>query len=128
MSEDNEQDLSMPTAVRQLRRRNLFFGGLILLCGMVMGSVVTAVVFNRGPHFGMPNPGHLPGLIAQDMQRKYGLTDEQREKLQAVFEEHGKKLESLWSETQPRVEAVHEAMQKSVEGGVDAGAGQEVAQ
>jgi Spy/CpxP family protein refolding chaperone len=88
---------------------------VILLCGVAIGGVITAVVLEPRPVHGMRRPERLPERIVQEMQDKYNLTDEQERQLLAIFEEHGKKLSDIRAEVQPRVEAEHEALRGAVE-------------
>jgi hypothetical protein len=110
-----EHEAVLPPGVRRGWLRNLALGLVLLLCGAAIGSVVTAVVVERGPFHGMKRPEHLSELIAHRIKTKYGLNDEQEQKLRGIFEEHGKKLADIRADVQPRVEAEHEALQKAVE-------------
>ena len=114
---DNELD-ETPQAVPRRRAwlPNLVLGLVILLCGVAMGSIVTAVVLRRPPMHGMRRPEQLPDKIASEMRVKYGLNDEQEQRLRVVFTEHGEKLSDIRAEVQPRVEAEHEALRRAIEG------------
>lgn len=111
----NNPENTAPVA-RRAWVRTLVFGVVILLCGVVIGGVATAVALRHFPVHGMMRPLHpLPERIASDMQHKYNLTDEQKERLRVIFDEHTKKLSVIRAEVQPRVEAEHEALRRGVE-------------
>ena len=115
MTENGPDELSKMPAKRRPWRRSLALGFVILLCGAVIGSVVTALVIEEKPAHGR-RPEWSPEQIAEKMQRKYNLTDDQAKQVLAVFQEHGKKLSEIRAEVQPRVEAEHEALRATVEG------------
>jgi Spy/CpxP family protein refolding chaperone len=115
MVENGPRETPPAPAGRRAWRRSLVLGTVILLCGMAIGSVITAVVVEPRPVHGMRRSDRLPERIVQEMQEKYNLTDEQKRQLLAIFEEHGKKLSDIRAEVQPRVDAEHEALRRGVE-------------
>jgi Spy/CpxP family protein refolding chaperone len=115
MTENGLKELPVTPARRRPWVRSLVLGVVILLCGGAIGSVVTAVVLEQQPMHGMRRPDRLPQRIAEEMQRKYNLTDDQEQKILAIFEEHTNKLSAIRREVQPRVDAEHEAVRRSVE-------------
>jgi len=112
--EIDEQEVQV-AAPRRAWVRSLLFSMMILVCGAVIGGVATALFMQQNePRFGR-RPENMAQYIADDMERKYSLTPEQKEKILAVFEEHSKKLGEIRAEVAPRVEAEFEAVRKSVE-------------
>jgi Spy/CpxP family protein refolding chaperone len=97
------------------RLKSAVLGLVLLVCGVAIGSVTTAVMFNRGPWRELGKFGHAPDEIANRMKEKYNLSDEQAKQLMTIFEEHGDKLAQIRAEVQPRVDAEHEALQSAVE-------------
>jgi hypothetical protein len=115
MVENGLKETPITPARRRTWVRSLLLGMVILLCGAVIGSVITAVALEQRPIHGIRRPDRLPERIAEDMRWKYKLTDEQERQIQAIFEEHGKKLSDIRAEVQPRVDAEHEALRRGVE-------------
>jgi Spy/CpxP family protein refolding chaperone len=117
MNEHETQDAPMPPVLQRVWLRNLFLGLAILLCGMVIGSVMTAVMLLQEAPVRPEGwrPERMPERIAGEMREKYGLTEEQEAQLQTVFESHWKILSEIRAEVEPRVEAEHEALRKGVE-------------
>jgi Spy/CpxP family protein refolding chaperone len=114
MTENGPDELSKIPAKRRPWRHSLVLGFVILLCGAAIGSVVTALVIEERPARGRRTE-RLPEQIAEKMQRKYNLTDDQTKQILTVFQEHWKKLTEIRAEVQPRVEAEHEALRATVE-------------
>jgi hypothetical protein len=112
---ENDVETAAAPVARRGRLRSLLLGVVLLACGAAIGSVTATVVIERQPPHGVRRGEHLPELIAQKMKDKYGLTDDQKLRLQAIFEEHGKRLSDIRAEVQPRVEAEHDALRKGVE-------------
>ncbi|MFA6242842.1 MAG: hypothetical protein WC655_18025 [Candidatus Hydrogenedentales bacterium] len=113
---DSSSELELTVAApRRAWVRSLLFSMMILVCGAVIGSVSTALYMqDREPRFGH-RPENMAQYIADEMEHKYGLTPEQKQKVLGVFEEHSKKLAEIRAEVGPRVEAEFEAVRKSVE-------------
>ena len=112
---DNEiQEITVEPAVRRPWMRSLLLGLVILICGIVIGVVSTAIFLHPSSDHGRRGD-HLPQSIAERMQTKYGLTDDQRQRLQTIFDEHIKKLSAIRTEIQPRMDAEQEALRQSVE-------------
>ena len=105
----NEFELAV-TAPRRAWVRSLLFSMMILVCGAAIGSLATALLMQRDePRFGH-RPENMAQYIADDMEHKYSLTPEQKQKVLGVFEEHSKKLAEIRAEVGPRVEAEFEAV------------------
>ena len=115
MVENGLEQTPVTPATRRPWVRSLILGVVILLCGVAIGSVVTAVVLKERPMHGTRRAGRLPERIAKQMQEKYGLTDAQEQQVLAIFQEHAKKLADIRAEVQPRVDVEHEALRRSVE-------------
>ncbi len=110
----NEFELAV-TAPRRACVRSLLFSMMILVCGAAIGSLATALLMQRDePRFGH-RPENMAQYIADEMERKYSLTPEQKQTILGVFEEHSKKLAEIRAEVGPRVEAEFDAVRKSVE-------------
>lgn len=101
---------------RRLWVRSLVLGIVILVCGGVIGSVVTAVAIGHRQPPRTWRWDRLPEDIAKEMRGKYDLNQEQEQRLVTVFQEHREKLSGIRAEVQPRVEAEHEALRSAVEG------------
>ena len=105
--------------------RTFLLGAAILLCGIIIGITSTFFFHQYPPGRGMRpfdgrggramSPADIAGNIASEMQKKYGLTDDQKSRLCTVFQEHGKRLDAIRTEVQPRVEAEYGDLRKSVE-------------
>jgi len=115
MSENNIEEAPKIEVARRPWRRSLLLGFVILLCGGAIGSVITGVTIERRPERGSRRPERVPEKIAERMQEKYGLTDDQTQKILVVMQEHGKKLSDIRAEVQPRIDAEHEALRIAVE-------------
>lgn len=115
MSERSLVETDAVSVLRRPWRRNLALGLIILVCGAVIGSMITAVTLRRGPMHEMRRMEDLPQKIASEMRREFGLSAEQEQQLKGIFEEHGKKLSDIRREVQPRVESEHESLRKAVE-------------
>lgn len=114
MTENRIDEIAMEQAARRPWLHSLVLGIVILLCGVVIGSVTTAVYFHMQDDRGH-RKDRLPQNVAERMQNKYGLTDDQRQRLQTVFDEHIKKLSAIRTEVQPRMDAAQEALRQGVE-------------
>jgi len=95
--------------------RSALLGIVILLCGAVIGGVVTAVMLKAPPEHGFGPPERLPQEIAGRMREKYRLSEEQTERIRAIFEEHAKRFAAIRAEVLPRIEAAHESLRSAVE-------------
>ena len=115
---NTETSNETPTPPRQCRTRwrMAISCVVILVCGALIGSVVTSVYYHHGHMPMMHSPERLPEHIARNMQKKYKLVDKQEQQLETIFKEHTKKIMEIRSEIAPRMEAEHEALQRSVEG------------
>lgn len=116
MTESNSEHEFIEAAPSRAWVRSLLFSMMILVCGAVIGSVGTAFYMKDRD---VPRPSHRPENMAQhiadDMERKYGLTSEQKQKVLSVMEEHSKKLAEIRAEVAPRIEAEFDEVRKSVE-------------
>jgi len=115
MSDNGADESQKITAIRRPWGRSLVLGFIILVCGAVMGSVITALVIEERPGRWTRHSERLPERIAEEMRAKYNLTDDQTNQILAVFQDHAKKLSEIRAEVQPRVEAEHEALRATVE-------------
>jgi len=115
MSENEVEQTPVTPVNRRPWVRSLLLGIVILVCGGVIGSVVTAVVVERRPMYRSWKSGRLPENVAAHMKKKYGLSDDQERRLVTIFKEHGEKLSEIRAEVQPRVDAEHEALRGAVE-------------
>lgn len=113
--EQSSNEMPPLPAVRPPWVRSLLLGMAILICGAVIGGVVSAAMFRTPKAYEFRPGDRLPEDIAQRMRGKYQLSEEQTEKLRAVFEEHGEKLAEIRAEVHPRIEAEHEALRRAVE-------------
>ncbi|MBX7258214.1 MAG: hypothetical protein K1Y02_17765 [Candidatus Hydrogenedentes bacterium] len=116
MTESTGENEFLGTAPSRAWVRSLLFSLMILVCGAVIGSVGTAFVMqDRDDRPPRHRPENMAQYIADDMEQKYGLNPEQKQKIFAVMEEHSKQLAAIRAEVAPRVEAEFEAVRKSVE-------------
>lgn len=116
MNEHETQEMLIHPALKKLWLRNFFVGLAILLCGMVIGGILTAVSLKQTPE--RPEGWRherIPERIAGEMREKYDLSETQETQLQAIFEAHWKTLSEIRAEVEPRVEAEHESLRKAVE-------------
>src|SRR5690606_11847700 len=104
-----------PPPYRPSWARNLATGFVILLCGIAIGGIGTAVFLNRDRDNGPRSSGRGPEHMVQRMQDEYGLSDDQVRQLQAVFKDHWEKLSAIRAEVQPRVDAEFGELQRTVE-------------
>ena len=114
MTDNETNEIAVEPATRRPWLRSLLLGIVILICGSVIGSVTTAILLQPSSEHGHRGD-RLPQNIAERMQKKYGLTDDQRQRLQVIFDEHIKKLSAIRTEIQPRMDAEQEALRQSVE-------------
>jgi Spy/CpxP family protein refolding chaperone len=115
MSNEGKEVYIRPTLMR-VWLRSFLLGIAILICGAVIGSVITAVMLGKSPD--RPEgwrPERTPARIAGEMREKYGLNEGQEAQLRTIFEDHWKTLSAIRAEVEPRVEAEHEALRKAVE-------------
>lgn len=116
MSEDSNVEAAVPVPCRGPWVRNLVFGIVILVCGAVIGSVTTAVAVEKWPSRGPHRRERIPESIAESMQRRYSLTDDQTCQVLEAFREHARRLSEVRAEVQPRLEAEHQALRQKMEG------------
>ena len=114
MTDNEREEIAVEPVARRPWIRSLLLCIVILICGMIIGGVTTAIFFHAAADHGHRGD-HLPQSIAERMQKKYNLSDDQRQRLQVIFDEHIKKLSAIRTEIQPRMDAEQEALRQSVE-------------
>ncbi len=95
--------------------RSALLGMAILICGAIIGGVVSAVMLKAPPEHGFGRPERLPQEIADRMREKYRLSEEQTARIRAIFEEHADRFAAIRAEVHPRIEAAHESLRSAVE-------------
>ena len=107
-----------PTPLRKPKRRWLhafLLGGLILGCGMVIGSGLTLTVLWNGLRQARQHPEQAPDRITKHLQRRLKLDEEQTEAVREIVTRRHRNLEEMRAEIQPRVEAELEEARKEIE-------------
>lgn len=95
-------------------------GILLLAIAFVIGGIAGVLVDrakrsrDHRPRFErvekrMGGPGEFPGFFG-----KLDLTDEQREKIRAIFEAHRPVIDSLMGETMPRIRALRDSAEAEI--------------
>lgn len=116
MTDSNDERELLTAAPSRAWVRSLVFSLMILVCGAVIGSVGTALFLQKHDR---PRTSHRPEnmaqFIADEMERKYELNPEQKQKVLSVMEEHSRKLAAIRAEVAPRVDSEFEEVRKSVE-------------
>lgn len=110
-----EQAHTLPLSRRHRRWIHSFiFGGVIFLCGMVVGgALMLHVVWNRVQH-NLQNHEVLAETIARRIERKLDLNDTQAERLRAILEERGQALSDIRRSVRPEVDRELELLRKQV--------------
>ncbi|UCF14478.1 MAG: hypothetical protein JSW59_13775 [Phycisphaerales bacterium] len=75
---------------------------VILICGIIIGSGAALLRFKENI---APGPMPPPGRIADDMQERYGLTEEQTEKVKDVVRQSSERMRKLFEDFRPKMEA-----------------------
>jgi hypothetical protein len=90
----------------------IFAAVVILACGIVIGSGVT--LQRLKPNIA-PGPMPPPGRIAVDMQERYGLTEEQTEKVKTALKNSSEKMRKLFEEFRPKMDAQFKEFSAAIE-------------
>ncbi|MFC1572720.1 Spy/CpxP family protein refolding chaperone [Candidatus Eisenbacteria bacterium] len=114
----SQQDLSSQTGLARPRHgwtRGLLLGGLILICGAVIGAAVTShLLWNRFVRSAW-SPDRLPMRMTEHLVEDLDLTDEQAEQVKEIVEGRRKAMRALRDEIHPRFEAELEQMRQEIE-------------
>lgn len=91
------------TSVRKKKRwRAILLGLIILASGVLLGAGVTAVYVHKMVHI-IQTPGEAPKRITNRLRWKLNLSDQQAERIQAIFVEREKALTAIFHEISPRL-------------------------
>jgi len=85
---------------------------VILICGIVIGSGVT--LQRLKPNIA-PGPMPPPWRIADDMQERYGLTEEQTEKVKTALKDSSERMRKLFEEFRPKMDAEFKEFSAAIE-------------
>lgn len=114
----DETPIPAPLPPRRSRKRmliSIFLGLVLLCCGMVIGSGATVYILSSRILEGIRNPDSLPDIAAQRMRYKLDLSDEQTEKIRAIFDTRKKEIFELRVRMQPKIEERIEELRAEVE-------------
>jgi len=90
--------------VRKKRRwRAIVLGLIILASGFLLGAGATAVYCKKMIHM-IQTPGEAPKKITNRLRWKLKLSDQQAEKVQAIFIEREKALTAIFHDVSPRLQ------------------------
>jgi hypothetical protein len=94
---------SLPAPVKRRRWLTVVLAALIFAAGLVSGAAVTmAVAVHRLQYF-IHHPEEAPARIAGRLQRRLGLDDVQKAKVEAIVANRQRELMTLRGEMQPQV-------------------------
>jgi Spy/CpxP family protein refolding chaperone len=84
--------------------RTVTLGGVILVCGFLIGAGVSGhVLWNRFLH-GARSPERMHAQITEHLIRSLDLTEEQARQVRDIMDEHRRRQAEILEETRPRLE------------------------
>lgn len=108
MSTDEQTFAALP-AKEQHRRgrwRAILCGGIILLCGILIGAAATLQLLRIGAMRLIQEPERLPDLILNAMDRKLDLDPEQHTRIQAILSQTLAEFEAQRRDSRPKITAM----------------------
>jgi hypothetical protein len=92
-------------ATPRKRRRwlKVVLGLVILLCGFVLGSGVTALFIHKGIRSVMDNPDRVAKKITKRLSWSLGLSDEQSAKVKEILIKRQRAVQKIFMEAWPQV-------------------------
>ena len=116
-SDDKEAQIPAIAKTRLVRSRRQIYmqivaATVILICGIIIGSGAALLRFKENI---APGPMPPPARIADDMQGRYGLTEEQTEKAKAAVRDSSEKMRKLFEEFRPKMDAQFKELSAAME-------------
>ncbi len=99
---------------RTIRLRTALLGLLILVCGVVIGSSVTAHILWTRMIERVRDPVHLPLRAARHMTSRLDLSPEQTQRVEEILARRQESLAALREEMAPRMRAELESLRTEI--------------
>jgi hypothetical protein len=101
---ESSEPITPKEPVRKKKRwRAILLGLIILASGFLLGAGTSAVYFKRMVYM-IQTPGEAPKKITNRLRWKLGLSEQQAEKIQAIFIEREKALTVIYRDVSPRLQ------------------------
>ena len=92
---ETTDSLSVNYMRKMHRWRMAFFGLIILVAGLVIGSASTLILVRPRPIGWTRGPEFISEKMVHDLQRHLQLSDEQAEKVESILQKHMRKLNEI---------------------------------
>jgi hypothetical protein len=105
MNADSIEDAvrQLPAAVKRRRWLTLLLASVIFTAGLASGAALTVAVAVHRLQYLIHHPEEAPGRIAARLERRLGLDEVQRAKVEAIVAKRQAELMTLRGEIQPRL-------------------------
>ena len=114
----SEETTNAPTATKRRRRprlRMVLFSLALVLCGMIIGSGLTAHFIWSHVHDAFSNPEKVSERITHHLTRRLELTEEQSAQVGAIVTTRHQNLYNIREDTAPLIHDELEAMGDEIE-------------
>lgn len=96
-------DLPLPATKPRRRWLTLLFAGLIFCAGFLSGAGFVTIVAVHRLQYAIHHPEEAPSRVATMLQRRLGLNDDQKSKVETIVAKRQVELMAIRQEFQPKV-------------------------